>query len=97
MSNVRDGCLSVVAGRSKGEGDEGVDGGPPAVGGKRRAGVGFVNAVGYDTAGMHGAIGVFLWDTDSEINQAVQNGVVFGGGDGNVTRGPGAGPVAQTS
>lgn len=51
--------------------------------------VGFVNPAGYNTAGMKGAIGVFLWDTDSVINQAVRErrggtGLVGGGGSGAV-------------
>ena len=69
--NVRDGCLSVVA-------DAGGKGGG-------KTGLGFVNPVGYDTVGMHDQIGVFLWDTDSAINQLVTGGVVVGDGGGNVT------------
>ena len=84
--NVRDGCLSVVldpdgdgdTGKGKGRGKRGT--GP--------GGVGFANPVGYDTVGMHGAIGVFLWDTNSVINHAVQEWVVeFGIGNGNLTAG----------
>ena len=94
--NVRDGCLSIVLGGGGGRGGEGGGGG----GGGGRAGaggggeegekgnrVGFVNPTGYDTAGVHGAIGVFLWDTDSVINRAVQEkwGVGIGNGNGNAT------------
>lgn len=66
--NVRDGCLSVVA--SGGEGGarnrdvEAVDSGKE---------VNFANPVGYDIAGHHGSIGVFLWDTNSMVNQIVKD------------------------
>lgn len=78
--NVRDGCLSTVLDREM-EGKEGGDGdrGEGEGKGKGRAGgVGFANPVGYDTVGMHGAIGVFLWDTDSMMNRAVVGPVEFG-------------------
>ncbi len=77
--NVRDACLSVI-GSGGGARGGGISGG----GGGR---VGFVNPTGYNTAGMHGSIGVFLWDTDSVVNQAVRrvgelgaNISVIGGG-----------------
>ncbi len=81
--NVRDACLSVIGSAGGGgPGGGGIDGG--GGGGGR---VGFVNPTGYNTAGMHGSIGVFLWDTDSVINQAVRmvgevgaNVSVIGGG-----------------
>ena len=71
---MRDGCLSVVL-----DGEEGGGGG---------GNLGFVNPVGYDTVGMHDDIGVFLWDTDSPVNQIVKEGVhVRHGrtGEGNMT------------
>ena len=74
--NVRDGCLSIVLDRGM-EGKEGGDG-DRRKGKGRVGGVGFVNPVGYDTVGMHGAIGVFLWDTDSMMNRAVVGPVEFG-------------------
>lgn len=97
--NVRDGCLSSVLGKKEegqggegeGEGEamgkeeEGEGGGKK--GGRRR--VGFVNPTGYDIAGMNGAIGVFLWDTDSVINRVVR-GRVFDGGGGNSSSGSGS-------
>ena len=43
-------------------------------------GLRFVNPTGYNLAGVHGAIGVFLWDTDSVLNRAVKEGVGWGGG-----------------
>lgn len=85
--NVRDGCLSVV-----------VSGGPGAgrVGAQNRDGeavagepsLNFANPVGYDIAGHHGSIGVFLWDTNSMVNQVVKdayNVVQKDGNGGNVT------------
>lgn len=87
--NVRDGCLSSVFGteeEGQGEGEgEGGAGGKGKKGGRRR--VGFVNPTGYDIAGMNGAIGVFLWDTDSVINRAVRGRVFDGGGGGNGSSG----------
>ena len=78
--NVRDGCLSIVAdddpGKRENYGRE-----------KGRRRVGFANPVGYDTAGLLGAIGVFLWDSNSLINQAVKEVVGFGVAGGNVTGG----------
>ena len=47
--------------------------------------VGFVNPTGYDTAGVNGAIGVFLWDTDSVINRAVQEKWSVGNANANAT------------
>ena len=106
--NVRDGCLSIV-GDGGGVGGEGGGGGGLVKGGggglvKGGGGgggegagrVGFVNPTGYNIAGMNGAIGVFLWDTNSVMNQNLQAGVgvVWGGnwngnGNGNVTKGLG--------
>lgn len=59
---VRDGCLSVVVSSEKDR----------VSGGSKRGGVGFVNPTGYEVTGVNGAIGVFLWDTESAINQAVK-------------------------
>lgn len=78
---VRDGCLSVVGG---GEG-AGADGGrsgreKEGEGGGRRS-VGFVNPTGYETAGMNGAIGVFLWDTNSAMNRLVKEKIGIGVGN----------------
>ena len=84
--NVRDGCLSFVFGgggggevkgkkeEEEGEGEGGKEGG---------RGTNFLNLVGYDIAGLNGAIGIFLWDTDSLMNWIVVEKV--GGGVGNVT------------
>lgn len=86
---MRDVCLSVVGG--------GGGGSLAVVGSKGEEGaggtLGFANPGGYDTAGFAGAIGVFLWDTDSPINQAVQEGVAFGVRGGNVTGLGGGGRV----
>lgn len=85
--NVRDGCLSIVGAGGGGMGAgggvsvEGGGGGGGDVGGvKGGGGVGFVNPTGYNVVGMHEAIGVFLWDTNSLMNQAVREkvGVVWG-------------------
>ena len=80
--NVRDGCLSIVLdqeteGKEGGDGDRG-EGEGKGKGKGRAGGVGFVNPVGYDTVGLHGAIGVFLWDTDSMMNRAVVGPVELG-------------------
>ena len=80
--NVRDGCLSVVLDGEEngGGGGGGVEGGGGSLG--------FVNPVGYDTVGLHDDIGVFLWDTDSPVNQLVKEGVHVGrgrSGGGNTT------------
>ncbi|KAL9065514.1 MAG: hypothetical protein Q9161_008166 [Pseudevernia consocians] len=72
---VRDVCLSVVGG----------------AGGKGKGRVGFVNPTGYETVGLHGAIGVFLWDTNGALNQFVKgrvgSDVVVRGGNVTVTAG----------
>ncbi|CAD6594130.1 MAG: hypothetical protein ASARMPRED_008676 [Alectoria sarmentosa] len=75
--NVRDGCLSIVLGEGGAAGGEE----------EREQGgrVGFVNPTGYDTAGVNGAIGVFLWDTDSVINRAVQEKWSVGNANANAT------------
>lgn len=82
--NVRDGCLSVIV--SGGLGGDG-DGGArkrerEGVGGKK--GLNFANPVGYDVAGHRGSIGVFLWDTNSVVNQVVKDAynVLHNGGNG---------------
>lgn len=70
------------------EGGAGTEGGGGGGGG--RGSLGFVNPVGYDTVGLHDDIGVFLWDTDSAVNQLVRPGVgprPGGSGGGNVTTG----------
>lgn len=77
--NVRDGCLSIIL-EGGGGGGGGRAGGEEGEKGGR---VGFVNPTGYHTAGVNGAIGVFLWDTDSVINRAVQE--KWGVGNGNAT------------
>ena len=78
--NVRDGCLSVILDGEEGVAGKGGGGGPGRLG--------FVNPVGYNTAGLHDDIGVFLWDTGSPVNQLVKEGVSVGrgrSGGGNVT------------
>ncbi len=68
--NVRDGCLSVVVGGRGGGGGGGS--------------LGFVNTVGYNTVGMRGGVGVFLWDTDSVFNALIKEGLVGGNGSEGV-------------
>lgn len=94
--NVRDGCLSIVAGDGGGGGDgdrgEVEDGGVGEGGGGKggNGSLGFRNPCGYNTAGVNGAIGVFLWDTNSPLNEAVKEFVGFGPpGIGNVSMGGG--------
>ena len=79
--DVRDGCLSFV---SRDADDGGGVGGGKEVGGGKGAVHNFVNLVGYNRAGLNGAIGVFLWDTGCEMNRIVKEDVGVGG-VGNVT------------
>lgn len=83
--NVRDGCLSTFDDDDDDDDDSGKGEGYGREKGRRR--LGFANPAGYDTAGLLGAIGVFLWDSDSLINQAVKEVVGFGVAGGNVTGG----------
>lgn len=85
--NVRDGCLSVVVSGGPGDGGVGAQNrdGEALAGGQS---LNFANPVGYDIAGHHGSIGVFLWDTNSMVNQVVKdayNVLHKGGNGGNVT------------
>ncbi len=85
--NVRDGCLSIV---DDDDDDDDDDSSRKGVCSGRKNGwrkVGFANPVGYDTAGLLGAIGVFLWDSNSLINQAVKEVVGFGVAGGSVMGG----------
>lgn len=70
--NIRDGCLSIVLDQEK----EGAGGGGRIGAGARGggSGLGFANPVGWDMVGIHGNIGVFLWDTNSLVNQVVKEG-----------------------
>lgn len=99
--NVRDGCLSIVASGSLGGGEEGGarererdgEGEKEEIG---RKSLNFANPVGYDIAGHHGSIGVFLWDTNSMVNQIVKDAYNVLQEEGN-NGGNGTEAVAETS